>query len=211
MMRTVLLLCLSLAIVACDGSMRTQGIVVTPDGVPIDGATITVTRKSADNPRVLTAKSGPDGCFLNFGVVSPVRQDYVLRVTADGRQPAEGIVQSMRENFLVVKLQPDTVLTPSEVMPATADPCSPDVWRRAGLSGEDAELLRKESLRLVAERKCLLEDVDHVEVRKVVRNGANIVVDLVSAPPGRHGSGVTIEFSKKAGAWTHSCTRGFIE
>ena len=251
-MRTIAVGLLALLLFGCDGSVYLGGIVLTPEGVPIGDANITLSRKPSS--RTFTTTSHANGCFMTGGVVAPGRYDYDVLVEAPGRKPAAGRVRTLSSNVVVVRLQPDTVLTPSELMPATADPCSPtaaslpDAWRNAGLSREDAESLVNESLRLVVERKCLVENtftdvtpvletniaglqlrpvgsvsfesisentlaeraVPHLRFRKVARQGSNIVVELDNVKPG-FGSGTVIEFARRDGKWTHSCTRGWIE
>jgi hypothetical protein len=112
---------LLLSLAGCDGGIWVRGIVVTPEGAAIHGAHVTVSKQS--NGRSFSDTSSSSGCFHAGGTTAPGKYDYTLHVEAPGWKPAEGFIRTLRNNYVVVKLQPSGEARESELTHVPSDPC----------------------------------------------------------------------------------------
>jgi hypothetical protein len=75
----------------CDGGIRVRGQVVDTAGAPISTARIHL-EPARNGRRFDDGTTSDDGCFSIGHVVAPGRYNYLVRITAPGFKPVEGVI-----------------------------------------------------------------------------------------------------------------------
>lgn len=108
-------------LVGCDGGVFLSGRVLNGDGVPVKEAKVHLTTSGDGWP--FEAKTDTAGCFDAGGLTAPGHYQYLARVEADGYEPAEIRIQTLRKNRIVVTLELQGSSRSSQVSAVPADPC----------------------------------------------------------------------------------------
>jgi hypothetical protein len=108
-------------VVGCDGGVFLTGRVLNSDGVPVKGAKVHLTTSGDGWP--LEAETDTTGCFDAGGATAPGHYQYRVRVEARGYESAEGRIQTIQKNYVVVTLELQGSGRSSQVLNVPADPC----------------------------------------------------------------------------------------
>ncbi len=107
----------------CDGSIYARGIVLTPEAVPIAGATIVL---ASPKGWTFRAKSNAAGCFNVGGITAPGRYRYSLVAVAPARKPATAAIRTRRQNAITITLAEEGGRGESAAVVVKKVPCSAD-------------------------------------------------------------------------------------
>lgn len=83
----------ALVVSGCDGSIAVRGLVYGPNGLPLEGAKVSLSRHLPSSP-TSERRTDETGCFILHAVVAPGRANYRLHVHRSGFKPASAVVFS---------------------------------------------------------------------------------------------------------------------